>query len=139
MKFRKGFTLTELLVVIAIIGLLSAAGFFSLNLVKARARDSIRVADMDQFSKALDLYTNSTGAYPIVEPNPVCLDGTDVVSLALEGAGYINSTFADPIFTDNTKCYRYVSDTDGTSFAIQYFLETNAIESKGKGFHTAPY
>lgn len=138
MKRLKGFTLPELLIVIAIIGLLSAIGFFSLNLVKARARDAIRAADMDQLVKALDLYNNTTGAYPIMYPDPVCLDGEDAITSALEGAGLITAEYTDPIFPeDPDRCYKYVSDSTGTTYAIQYYLETDSVKSQG--FHTAPF
>lgn len=135
MKQKEGFTLVEVLMVIAIIGLLTAAGVYAFTQVKARARDANRTADTDQLAKALDLYFNSEGAYP-VSTTPVCIDGTDIVSTALSGANLLSATVADPIYTDTTNCYRYVSDADGETYAIRFLMETDSILSKG--FHIVP-
>ncbi len=132
---RKGFTLVELLVVIAIIGLLTASVSFAITSVRARARDAKRAAEMDQLSKALDLYNNQTGGYP-VSATPICVDGTDLVSTALDGANLIGMDFKDPLFTDTNNCYRYVSDASGASYSLRYYLETNSIGTQG--FHTIP-
>jgi prepilin-type N-terminal cleavage/methylation domain-containing protein len=134
-KSLKGFTLVELLVVIAIIGLLAATSGMIVVSVRARARDARRVANVDQLMKAFDLYTNQTGNYPI-SVAPVCIDGTDSVSLALQTAGLIGADFKDPIFTDTNQCYRYTSDAAGTSYALRYFLESQAVAAPG--YHTVP-
>ena len=131
----RGFTLVELLVVIAIIGLLSATVAFAITTVRARARDARRTANIDQLSKALDLYNNQTGNYP-VSATPVCLDGADAVSTLLQNANIIGEQFKDPLFTDNNQCYRYVTDATGTTYSLRYFLESNAIGTQG--YHTVP-
>lgn len=59
-----GFTLIELLVVIAIIGLLSSIVFASLSNARAKARDTRRIADINQLEKALALYFDTYGVYP---------------------------------------------------------------------------
>ena len=56
MKQSRGFTLLELLVAITIIGLLSAVIISSLNSSRAKARDSSRAAQIDEFLKAFELY-----------------------------------------------------------------------------------
>lgn len=62
---QKGFTLIELLVVISIIGVLSSVVMVSLNSAKGRARDAVRLSDINQIQKALDVYYDEHGAYPI--------------------------------------------------------------------------
>ncbi len=64
LQYLRGFTLIELLVVIAIIGLLSSIVFASVNSVRAKARDTRRIADLNEIRKALDLYYADHGQYP---------------------------------------------------------------------------
>ncbi len=63
-----GFTLIELLVVIAIIGLLASVVLVALNGVRQKARDTQRIANIQQVVKALQLYYQDHGQYP----NPTC-------------------------------------------------------------------
>lgn len=60
----RGFTLIELLVVIAIISLLASIVLASLNSARQKARNARRVADLKQISTALELYFDSSNAYP---------------------------------------------------------------------------
>jgi prepilin-type N-terminal cleavage/methylation domain-containing protein len=70
-KRKKGFTLIELLVVIAIIGLLSSIVLASLNSARAKANDAKRIADLNGIGKALQLYYDKHGTFPI-NRNPCC-------------------------------------------------------------------
>ncbi|MBI3420800.1 MAG: type II secretion system protein [Candidatus Sungbacteria bacterium] len=63
-RSKKGFTLIELLVVIAIIGVLASIVLASLNTARRKARDTRRVADMNQVKLALELYFDSARSYP---------------------------------------------------------------------------
>lgn len=133
---KKGFTLIEILTVIAIVGLLSAIAFFAVNNVQARARDAKRTAGVDQLTKALDLYINQTGnPYPIAT-TATCLNGSDIVNTALLATGLIAQSIQDPIQTTSPNCFLYITDTDGSDFTIQFFLETGSVGPKG--FNTRP-
>ena len=134
----KGFTLVELLIVIAIIGLLASAVTFAISNVRARGRDAVRVADMDQLNKALDLYLNGNSNYPVAA-SAICIDGTDVVTTALQAENLIATPYVDPIYpTDPTNCYRYQTDATGTTWSVRYLLETNSVQGKAAGFNIAP-
>ena len=121
----------ELLIVIAIIGLLAATAMFALSNVQARARDAKRVADIDQLVKALDLYINQTGnSYPVVL-SAICLDGSDIVNTEIKAAGISAQGFQDPFYDTSPNCFRYISDADGTSYSVQFYLETGSVSKKG--------
>lgn len=128
---KKGFSLMELLIVIAVIGLLSAAAMFALSNVQARARDAKRVADIDLLVKAMDLYINTTGnPYPI-SISAICLDGSDVLNTELKAIDLTAQGFQDPFYDTLPNCFRYISDPEGTSYSIQYYLETSSVSKKG--------
>ena len=74
-KYKKGFTLIELLVVISIISLLSSIMLVSLNNVRVKARDAVRIMDMEQLSKALMMYYNAHGKYPLDTDAEIILTG----------------------------------------------------------------
>ena len=58
---NKGFTLIELLVIVAIIGLLSSIILASLQVARAKARDSRRMHDLDQIRTTLFSYYDTYG------------------------------------------------------------------------------
>lgn len=62
---KEGFTLIELLVVISIIGLLSSIVLVALSSTRQKARDSKRASDMNQMTKALELYLDTNKSYPV--------------------------------------------------------------------------
>lgn len=61
----RSFTLIELLVVISIIGLLSSVVFASIGSARGKARDTIRIQDMNQIALALERYSLEVGAPPV--------------------------------------------------------------------------
>jgi general secretion pathway protein G len=65
-KNKSGFTLIELLVVIAIIGLLSSMSVYAINIARLKARDTQRLSDLRQIQKALNLYYDDNGHYPVI-------------------------------------------------------------------------
>ena len=61
---QHAFTLIELLVVISIIGLLATIVLSSVNIVRAKARDARRIADIVQLSKASALFYELNNRMP---------------------------------------------------------------------------
>lgn len=113
-KFRsqKGFTLVELLVVIAIIGVLATLVLLQLGTARARARDTKRIADVNQIRSAVEQYfEDNNGHYP-----------TDFTGLAPK---YITRVPTDPLTGDAYK-YAYTPDTNPTSYQIWTTLEQSA-------------
>ncbi len=83
MKVRTGFTLIELLVVIAIIGILSTLAIVALGSARQKARDAKRVADINQISRALELYYADNNSYPsLITPGlPISFGSTTYLSI----------------------------------------------------------
>jgi len=103
-RFGSGFTLIELLVVIAIIGLLASVVFASLNMARAKARDTRRISDFRSFHIALEMYFNTYGQYP-VSPNfcdaPGCSSqdhnrSFEAVANTLISEGFLGGVPKDP-------------------------------------------
>ena len=77
--FRRGFTLIELMIVIVILGILMGTILPRLTGAQSRARDTARIADLNNISQALEVFSSDFGEYPAaacadasVDPN--CLD-----------------------------------------------------------------
>jgi prepilin-type N-terminal cleavage/methylation domain-containing protein len=125
---RKGFTLVELLVVVAIIGLLSGMVVISIKNVKAKARDSQRVSDVNTISTGLNMYHNDFNAYPVFDGY---ITGADGLSIALKNSGAVSALPIDPLNNGN---YRYYyQSVDGEDFYLEYYLETNSMSGKSQG------
>lgn len=63
---KSGFTIVELLIVIVVIGILAAIVIVAFNGVQSNARDSSRIATLNQLQKAIELYYAKEGRYPQV-------------------------------------------------------------------------
>lgn len=102
-----GFTIVELLIVIVVIGILAAITIVAYNGVQGRARDTQRVADMQNIVKALELYKTTNGVYPspVATPNAsgweVSTNGTTATNFisALVSSKTVAKVPVDPINT----------------------------------------
>lgn len=72
--FRRGFTLIELMIVIVILGILMGTILPRLTGAQSRARDTARIADLNNISQAMEVYFSDEGEYPPA----ACAGGTDV-------------------------------------------------------------
>lgn len=109
---KTGFTLIELLVVMAIIGILSAVVLTSLNGARQKGRDARRISDVKQIQLSLELYYDSTGAYPA----QICSTATGPCPTSvLVVNGYIASLPIDP---SNNLVYKYVPYASTANNAI---------------------
>lgn len=129
---KRGFTLIELLVAFSIIALVATAAVYSIGYLKAKVRDAGRVSGVQEIMKAVSLYQNSTGAYPV--NNGVCITDTDAVSALIRGAGLVTRMPKDPLFSVLPNCFYYQS-VDGTAYSLRYYLEVDS-SSGASGLHT---
>lgn len=83
---KHGFTLIELLVVITIIGVLATIAVVAFSNIQMSARNSRRLADMQQIMKALKLYREYYGFFPVRE-NDVDCGGWDTTMTDANGDG----------------------------------------------------
>ena len=127
---QRGFTLIELLVVIAIIGLLASIVIASLSTVQAKARDARRVEDVNQLQKALTIYMSNIGTYPISTATTT-LTSTSTVGAALIANEAMPAMPKDP--TDPVYTYQYISNSIGSTYSINFCLETDTIRSYAQG------
>lgn len=120
---RRAFTLIELLVVIVIIGIIAAMTTVALNGVRAKARDTKRIADIRNLQSALEIYKNDNGVYPTY--------ATSGTALVANGQTYLAKVPTAPTNT-GSDVYTYTSTTGGTSYSIAYNLE-KGVENTGSG------
>jgi prepilin-type N-terminal cleavage/methylation domain-containing protein len=140
-----GFTLVELMVAIMIIVILSGVVLSLLNSsgVRAKARDSERVADLKRIQVALELYFSDYRVYPRSSAsgnNWLRLTGSDVLALGTAGPpptpglvpNYINILPIDPVQTGTNvnPCagaglyrYNYRVSTDRGRYVLTAIME----------------
>jgi len=111
-----GFSLIELLVVISIIGILAGIALVSFTGAQRQARDSERKSDIKQYQASLETYANArAGFYPIytISTSLVSVCNTDLDA----------PTCPEDKTTGQT--YRYISNTQGTKYAVWATLESS--------------
>jgi prepilin-type N-terminal cleavage/methylation domain-containing protein len=136
---NRGFTLIELLVVISIIGLISSVIITSIDTARIKGRDTQRIAQLNQFMRALEVYYSVHGTYPYGATAGAIqvqhLTTSVNVGQALVSAGAIPSIPADPVYPSsalNADCnlpgYGYCYCSPGGN---SYVLTINTEDDKG--------
>ena len=113
---RKGFTLIELLIVIIILGVMASliTGNFFTSLKKGR--DTKRKADLEQITRALEMYYEDKKTFPVTAGLTFGASLTDSVS----GKVYMQKVPNDPT---SGKDYEYVST--GSDYKLYACMENN--------------
>lgn len=128
---RGGFTIVELLVVLSIIALLTSTAFALFSTARAKSRDTKREKDVKVLQDALSIYVTNANTHPVTDAAGLYITGTDAVSTQLTASGAITALPQDPQNIGNFR-YHYRS-TDGFTYLITYYLETNSIPGKSAG------
>lgn len=136
-KSTPGFTLVELLIVIAIIGLLATLAIVSLTTAQRKARDTKRIADLNQLQNAVELYYSENAAYP--DSNVATTDTWSEFGTVI--GPYITNVPIDP--TNATSggvayAYNYGTNDDNTEYFIGAPLE-DAVHSALNGDDDTAY
>ncbi|OGZ96200.1 MAG: hypothetical protein A3J10_02295 [Candidatus Sungbacteria bacterium RIFCSPLOWO2_02_FULL_54_10] len=132
-KRQQGFTLIELLVVISIISLLSSVVLTSVNSARAKARDARRIADFKEIQKALELYYDTNGQYPVGSQgygawssHAPSYGNNDNYITGLVPT-YIPSLPRDPRFDEGGSGYLYLTYAGGQDYALLAHLVMETI------------
>lgn len=133
---KEGFTLVELLVVVAIIGLLISISVINIRGTKQKGRDARRISDIKILQTGLALYYNDFRQYPVYDG---FITGTDALSTTLINAGAMNDVPIDPLNeTVGLITYKYYyQSTQGKTYVVQYYLETDSILNQPQGLNIA--
>jgi prepilin-type N-terminal cleavage/methylation domain-containing protein len=126
---EKAFTLLELLVVMAIMAILTVIGIRSFGTVQQKSRDSHRKQDMQNISKALELYYNDYKRYPYSSLDGK-IEGCGVGALQTCEWGDVWQNSSNqtlymselPVDLGGNQ-YFYLADSQGRSFSIFTYLE----------------
>ena len=123
------FTLMELLIVIVIIGVLGALIMPAISQARAKARDTRRVKDLENFQTALKLYYMDQQHYPIWEAGGSFAEATSTNPLyqALV-PNYLPVLPEDPLI--NNYVYYYKSDSAGSLYKGVVYLETEGAKQE---------
>ncbi|MBI2113012.1 MAG: type II secretion system protein [Candidatus Wildermuthbacteria bacterium] len=115
-KSGAGFTLIELLVVIAVIGMISSIVLVALGPVRARSRDTKRIAEVRQLSLIFEQEATDLSTRALATPcNAAYIDISTCVTTGFTVTSGVNFTaFKDPS-TTGTSCKGTASGTQSTS------------------------
>ncbi|MEI7452032.1 MAG: fibrobacter succinogenes major paralogous domain-containing protein [Candidatus Falkowbacteria bacterium] len=124
MKNKKsGFTLIELLIVIAIIAIIAAVVFVALNPLQrfSSSRDTMRLSQVVQIKKALELYIMDNSVYP----SPTQWSSGKIVSP--NGVAYLATipnapTPPDGSCSSSSNAYVYTPSTTTNTYSLSFCL-----------------
>lgn len=125
--FRKWFTLVELIVVITILAILGTIAFISLQWYAKDARDSVRIQDVANIKKSLELFVTETWLYPVPSNATdityswwVAWQQWTVWDSVQENLSQLNKKPVDPILETE---YSYSRTNSKTEYEISWVLE----------------
>lgn len=101
MKRYQGFTMIEILVVIVIIGVLASITTLNIRINLIKSRDTARKSDLNAIQKALELYQNDYGIYPVADDGKITNDESEPIDFGepfvdSKGTIYMTELPSDP-------------------------------------------
>jgi len=123
-KNTHGFTLIELLVTVIVITILGITAIAMTNNSVARAADASRVLEVQNISRALNLYSANNAGFLPIDKNELENDFRDT---------YLTSFESDPINKiegSNIIKYVYTVSKDSTKFKFSAILQTGRFASR---------
>ncbi len=129
MDRRKRATIELAVGILVAVGI-ATAGLSVIEKARVSYRDSTRIHNVQDLSKALELYYTSEGGYPIF-PEGLELSGVDELSKLLVVGGHIRSVPRDPLTP--ALQYHYRSNQSGTDYRITFCIEGEGVNNFTKG------
>lgn len=130
MPAMRGFTLIELLVVISIIGVLTGIILVGLGGVRASARDTKRMGDLEQIRSGLEVYRADCRGYPASLSLGGTLTGDGSSTSCASNNVYISAIPDDPQAPGFTYSY---TRTAPATFILCAYLEGRSGSVSGCG------
>lgn len=123
-KNRKGFTLLELLVVVMILGILVVIGLRSFMTSQVKARDSKRKSEIEQLTRALELFRNDQGYYPV---------GNSQGQIMMQSStdGWLTFEWGEEFIDVNNPDTIYMSKLPRISNAVSFHYQAFARNASG--------
>lgn len=120
---KSGFSLIEILLVIGIMGFLMTLILISVSNARRDSRDNKRLVDIQSMQKALELYWQQYGAYPVVGGESGEVQNWSELSETL--SLYILTALPVDPFNRDISIYSYVSKNDGKAYYLSAVLEND--------------
>jgi general secretion pathway protein G len=127
MKNKKWFTLVELIVVIVILAILATIAFLSFSSQSASARDSTRLADLNNIAKWLSMFNVTAWSYPKPDSFITITASWNIIWYQWKAWGSvlniikISNWGKDPL--DTSTYYTYSTNATQSKFQMLWFLE----------------
>ncbi len=148
---KSGFTIVELLIVVVVIGILAAIVTVAYTGIQSAARDSSRVATLNQLQKALELYYASNSQYPAIIHGlgyeTSCGSQTDnwghcdrlkaLTDALAPYAQFDPTALSVPLSTDRYYAYASQSDDSYQTYGLMVRLEGDGGANDGGYFSDA--
>jgi prepilin-type N-terminal cleavage/methylation domain-containing protein len=160
---KKGFTLIELLVVIAILGLLSSLAVVSFGNIREKARDTVRIANMNTLQKAMAIMYENEGSYDVAGKSDHTKLAMAAAYAMMQGSGCSQNAsvssclrgklqeylpdianFKDPLTPEsgcfdngcNSVCDYQFSKLEKDSYEVKFYLENGTKEYTNGGCYS---